>query len=256
MQQAGSGIRLLPVLAALVVVGLSACASDGSTKSAASSSADFPAAIPAEKRVDYARVGTSQETVEERLDRLEKNIAELRINYSAVEPAVKELAARDQAQEKRLASVEEAFGPMTASIRSETPLPGLQVTTTATSIVPAPQARMQPIADLADLRGASSEQKQSNAATGWGVHLASYHTLAAAEKGWKELQTHFPDLLAGAQMVTRPFDGGVKGLFQRVLAGPYADKASARKLCAAFSKRATWCEVLPLNPAPPSLATR
>lgn len=254
MHKAGSGIRLLPVLAALVAVSLAGCASDASTGSASASPEVFPAAIP-EKKVDYARVGTAQETVDERLDRLEKNIAELRINYSAVEPAVKELAARDQAQEQRLAAVEEAFGPMTASIRPNTPVPTSQ-TPAATSIIPAPQARMQPIADLADLRGASNEQMPSNAETGWGVHLASYHTLAAAEKGWKELQTNFPDLLAGLQMVTQPFDAGAKGQFQRVLAGPYADKASARKLCAAFSKRATWCEVLPLTSATPSLATR
>lgn len=251
MHMAGSGIRLLLILAASVVVSLAGCASHTSPSGASSSASSFPAAIP-EKPVDYALVGTSRETVEARLDRLEKNIADLRINYSSVEPAVKELTARNQVQEQRLAAVEQAFGPMTASIRATDPLPTTQAPA-STTLMP-PQGHMKPIADLSDLRGVSHAQAISP--TGWGVHLASYHTLAAAEKGWQELQGRFPDLLAGQHLITRPFDGGAKGQFQRVLAGPYADKASAGKLCAAFSKRATWCEVLPLSTATPSVATR
>ncbi|MGB5093950.1 MAG: SPOR domain-containing protein [Parvibaculum sp.] len=253
MHKAGSGICLLLTLAALVVVSLAGCASHASPTGTSSSTAVFPAAIP-EKPVDYTRLGTSQETVEARLDRLEKNIADLRINYSSIEPAVKELATRNQAQEQRLAAVEQAFGPMTASIRATDPLPAMQAPAT-TTVMP-PQEHMKPIADLSDLRGVSHAQAQAISPTGWGVHLASYHTLAAAEKGWQELQLRFPDLLAGQHLITRPFDGGAKGQFQRVLAGPYADKASAGKLCAAFGKRATWCEVLPLSTATPSVATR
>ncbi|MBI1262524.1 MAG: hypothetical protein GC184_12470 [Rhizobiales bacterium] len=231
-----SSIRLLLLLGTAMTLGLSGCADSGNQTLTSASTAD---------PVDYQSLGTPNETVEARLDRLEKNIADLRIEYSVMAPAIKQVEARNEQQEQRLAAFEEAFGPMTASINHSAPLPA------KTAPAASPDGAMKPIPELSELRGVSPDTTGQDTTAHWGVHLESYRSMEAARKGWKELQATYPDLLAGLDMETTIFDAGDKGVYLRLLAGPFNERQDARKLCTAFAKRATWCEVLKLDASAP-----
>lgn len=234
-----SSIRLLLLASALGAV-LAGCAASGDQTLTSASTSD---------PIDYQSLGTPNETVEARLDRLENNIADLRIEYSVMGPAIQQVVARNEQQEQRLAAFEEAFGPLTASINRSAPLPTLNKSAVA------PDTSMKPITELSELRGVSLDASDRGNGPKWGVHLESYRSIEAARKGWKELQASYPDLLAGLDMETTIFDAGDKGIYLRLLAGSFNDRQDARNLCTAFAKRATWCEVLNLASSAP-VATR
>ncbi len=52
------------------------------------------------------------------------------------------------------------------------------------------------------------------------------------------------DLLGGLTLTVERADLGEKGVFYRVQAGPVADEAAARKLCAALGERKQACLVV------------
>lgn len=72
----------------------------------------------------------------------------------------------------------------------------------------------------------------------YAVHLASYRDAAGAEQGWSELKARFPALLAGKQPSLEHVDLGERGVFQRLLAVPFANRAEAEKLCSRLNARA------------------
>ena len=76
------------------------------------------------------------------------------------------------------------------------------------------------------------------------VHLASFRTEKRARRGWQQLRQTFPDLLGAARLILERADLGESGVFQRVLGGPFAERAAAKRLCGALKAKAQYCRVV------------
>lgn len=83
---------------------------------------------------------------------------------------------------------------------------------------------------------------------GFAVHLASYREPEQAVRGWAELKRLYGDLLGGLEPAIAMVELGERGIFFRLLAGGFADRADARALCAALSQRGAWCQTLDAAP--------
>jgi cell division septation protein DedD len=238
--------RFLFVTAAVASVALSGCQSSPEKQSSAASTELPPAPT------DYTRIGTSKETVEERLNRLERDLAEVRIQYSGVKPELDKTVARNAALEQRLASVEQAFGPVTASI---SPVQRTQDASTAPSpevsgplvLTPRSVARSKtPVANAAIPR---VEASPVTGIRGWGAHLGSFREMQNAKRGWHALRSTNSDLLAGQKAMAMHFEMPANGAFQRIVVGPMPNRDDAARLCNAFKQRGTDCNVLKLDAA-------
>jgi hypothetical protein len=66
------------------------------------------------------------------------------------------------------------------------------------------------------------------------IQLAAVKTPEEAQKEWGRLQKALGDALAGLSLTVEGVDLGAKGVFQRIQAGPFQDKAAAASKCAAL----------------------
>ncbi|MBL4836896.1 MAG: SPOR domain-containing protein [Kordiimonadaceae bacterium] len=201
-------VLLAPACALL----LSACVMDQTTPAAGT------AATPT--------IGTDTEAMQARMDRLERDLANLRIDYSIVRPSMERLVSKETGLEQRLANIEAAFGPMTASISKPKK-------TAYTKIAP-PK---------------SAVKRTTPATTGnYGVHLASYKALENVEKGWAALKKDHKALLANLEPYVRDFNNSSKGgAYKRLIAGPIASNAQADKLCKKLKQSGVWCQAVSLG---------
>jgi len=246
--------KLLFVAVASAALAVLGCESSSSGKQAqAVSSAELP---PLPK--DYARIGTTQESVEERLNRLERDLAEMRIQYSGIKPDLDQVAARSSALDQRLAAVEQAFGPVTASISGEQRKQDTRSQTAGSDAAPlslSPRTVFAPPAQSATAtttRAASqpagtAPRAASSISSGWGAHLGSFREMQNAQRGWREIRAVNSDLLAGRKALALHFEMPANGSFQRVVVGPLASRDEAARLCDAFKQRGTPCNVLRLD---------
>ncbi len=161
--------------------------------------------------------GTStDESLVQKVDRLERELANLRIDYSIVRPAMERIVSSEVGLEARLAAIESAFGPITASISP------------ADATIPAyaPPA-------------ASPFPKV-------GIHLASYRSQENVERGWRELQATQGDILSDLKLSIVNYRSDHDGLYQRMVAGPL-DPANAESRCASLKDRGIWCQIVTLE---------
>jgi len=229
--------KLFFVVVASMALGLLGCESSSTGKTTqAVSSVELP---PLPK--NYAQIGTSQETVEERLDRLERDLAEMRIQYSSVKPDLDQVAARSSALDQRLAAVEYAFGPATASIS-----PAQRTQDTGSQKAPVALSPRTVFSSPAKTTPPPAPQATSISG-GWGAHLGSFRELQNARRGWQEIRAVNGDLVAGRKALALHFDMPANGSFQRVVIGPLASRDEATRLCNAFKQRGTPCNVLKLD---------
>jgi TPR repeat protein len=71
------------------------------------------------------------------------------------------------------------------------------------------------------------------------IWLASLATAELADESWRTLVERYPDLLGGLALTVRKVDLGLeKGVWYRVLAGPFADRQSAKSACEEMLRRA------------------
>ncbi len=83
-----------------------------------------------------------------------------------------------------------------------------------------------------------------------GAHLGSYRTVNEAKQGWETLAKDNPDLLGSLTYQTAEFDpGDGRGIFIRLLAGPFDDRAKVQNLCKDLQSKRVFCRVLSLGPA-------
>jgi cell division septation protein DedD len=75
------------------------------------------------------------------------------------------------------------------------------------------------------------------------IQLAAVKSEDAAQKEWAKLQKAFPDLLGSLTLTVQKVDKGADGVFYRIQAGPLADKAAAKQLCADLKSRRQDCLV-------------
>lgn len=77
------------------------------------------------------------------------------------------------------------------------------------------------------------------------LQLAALRSRAAADKAWKRLRSQHRKLLSGLGLAIERKDlGPPKGVYYRLLAGPVSNRETARRLCAALSKRKVSCLVV------------
>ena len=79
------------------------------------------------------------------------------------------------------------------------------------------------------------------------VHLASLRNQDRAKAEWHRLQSEFPELLHQRDPVIRFVDLEGRGIFYRVLTGPFHDRRKAQDLCAEFESRQQYCLVIRLT---------
>ena len=83
-----------------------------------------------------------------------------------------------------------------------------------------------------------------------GAHLGSYRTVNEAKQGWETLAKANPDLLGALSYQTAEFDpGDGRGIFIRLLAGPFDDRTKVQALCRDLQSKRVFCRVLSLGPA-------
>lgn len=187
-------------------------------------------------------IGTDREAMQARMDRLERDLANLRIDYSIVRPSMERLVSKETGLEQRLTNIEAAFGPMTASITKANKKTS-HASTQATNIKTA-YTKMAP---------PKSDEKQPLSATigNYGVHLASYKALENIEKGWVTLQKDHTALLANLEPYVRTFTNSSKGgTYKRLIAGPIASTAEADALCKKLKQSGVWCQAVSLDGRP------
>ncbi len=78
----------------------------------------------------------------------------------------------------------------------------------------------------------------------WGAHLASYSSLARAERGWRELVATHP-ALTGHEPLYAPVDLPDGRRLIRLIAGGFADEAAVKTLCATAGLE--YCKPLPAS---------
>ena len=126
--------------------------------------------------------------------------------------------------------------PLTAGI--ETAAPEAVPTTPAPEVAASQEAAPAKEAEsVTDLTAAPAESYR--------VQVAAVRSSEAAYGGWQRLQAQHKDLLGKLKLTVQRVDlGPEKGVFYRVQAGPLADKAAARDLCAKLSLRRVGCLIV------------
>lgn len=210
------------VLLAAASIALVACAQDQQsanipttdiiTSSTSQSSGDLPASVPGE-------------SLEKRLARLEYDLAQLKLDYSVVRPSFEQLVSREKNLDQRIAAMESALGPITASVPKAAPKPARKPAT--------PAARTA-----------------ARASGPVGLHLASYRNLDRLKKGWAELKAGHPAELTGLEARIHRIDTGKNGVFQRLLAGPIVSRTAADGLCQALSAQGVYCKTVTFSGKP------
>jgi hypothetical protein len=97
-------------------------------------------------------------------------------------------------------------------------------------VAPAPKPVSPAVPAPAPLPRVAVSMPDSSTAGRWAAHLASYKTLARAQRGWRELTATTP-ALAGHAPHYEPLDLPDGRHFIRVLAGDMADHDAAQALC-------------------------
>lgn len=75
------------------------------------------------------------------------------------------------------------------------------------------------------------------------IQLAAVKSEAAAQKEWARLQKANPDLLGGLSLHVERFNKTASEVYYRIQAGPLADKAAAKQLCAQLKQKNQACLV-------------
>lgn len=97
-----------------------------------------------------------------------------------------------------------------------------------------------------DMKMAAKNATAANpAAAAMALHLSSNKSKESAMREWGQLKSAFPEQLGGLKLNIARTDLGKKGVFYRVLAGPFDDKPSAAQVCSQLKKKQQYCAVMP-----------
>jgi hypothetical protein len=92
---------------------------------------------------------------------------------------------------------------------------------------------------------AASDSSHDSAGKAFGVHILSVQDERQVPKAAAKLKTKLPKLFAGKDVRSLTVDLGAKGVYHRVLLGPYSTRKEAENACAVARKSYSFCEVLP-----------
>ncbi len=93
--------------------------------------------------------------------------------------------------------------------------------------------------------GVAPANDKPTAAGNYRVQLASLKSQADANKAWRRLSAKYPDILGPLSLHLEKADLGAKGIYYRVQAGPFTEKAAARDICAKLKAKKQQCLVKP-----------
>jgi hypothetical protein len=118
----------------------------------------------------------------------------------------------------------------------------------------APRATTPPrpaAATAAPVAAAAPAAAAASAATPggrYGAHLGSYRTVDEAKNGFAVLAKANPDQLGALGYQTAEFDpGDGRGVFIRLIGGPFDERGKAQALCAALQPKKVFCRVINLG---------
>jgi hypothetical protein len=153
---------------------------------------------------------------------------------AAAEPAqtAETPAATEPAQSP--APAESAAAPTPAPEPAPAPAPSPEPAQAAQPEAPAAQPAPTQEAAVAPTAAAGSTR----------VQLAAGKSEESVQKEWAALQKAHPALLGNLSLTIERVDKGASGIFYRLQAGPLADKAAARELCASLKQRGQDCIVV------------
>jgi len=144
-----------------------------------------------------------------------------------------DLAVRDYNQAVRL-DPGYADAPYTEALTTRKP----QADLSTASPLPATQAL-----DIAPAGVSETDQRA------FAIHLASFRTKGRAETGWNNLQRQFPKLIGQRDLIVRSVELEARGIFFRIMTGPFETRSRAQYLCDNFKSREQYCMVLRLTDA-------
>ena len=103
---------------------------------------------------------------------------------------------------------------------------------------PTPKPEPQPAPEPAP---AATAKATGTAGQGYMVQLSAVRNEANARGEWVRLAKKHPDVLGGLELVIQRADLGAKGVFYRVRAGWFANRAEAKAICDELKKRNVGC---------------
>jgi tetratricopeptide (TPR) repeat protein len=111
-----------------------------------------------------------------------------------------------------------------------------------------PTALMAPAAVAKPVTGAEIDVTRVTLVAGAGddfaVHLASLRSAEDARKEWRRLQRAYPELLGDMSLAVEEIELGEQGVFHRVLALPFPNKATALDICVQLLSEKQFCQVV------------
>lgn len=112
-------------------------------------------------------------------------------------------------------------------------------------IMPAPEViSTAPVSQIAQTPSSSAVIPSF---TGYGAHVESYKKASNVAPAWERLVTNYPNQLAGFQKIVRRVDLGSKGVFDRLIIGPFDSKKSATDFCKTLKVQGQkYCQALKL----------
>ena len=113
---------------------------------------------------------------------------------------------------------------------------------------PAPSMRMAPAPAVQRVPPSEMSAMSMKSGPQPAIHLASYRTKKAADRGWSQLRRAHKSLLSElSSEITRVNLGKTKGIFFRLKAGPLKDKGAAVDICRKLKSRRQFCEPTIMN---------
>ncbi len=116
----------------------------------------------------------------------------------------------------------------------------VQATAAEPAAQPAPKPEPKPAPTPAPAPAATAKAT-GTAGQGYMVQLSAVRNEANARGEWARLAKKHPDVLGGLELVVQRADLGAKGVFYRVRAGWFANRAEAKAICDELKKRNVGC---------------
>jgi hypothetical protein len=181
---------------------------------------------PASPEAPASPPSQSEALLQERIVRLEQELATLRDQVEAMRPT-----------HERLASVE---GDIRALLAQLSQVPGQPVKPAAAPpAVPAPK----PATPASAPPRPADPLDPTSGAAGFGAHLASYRQPEEVAQGWSALQRQLGADIAGLSPRVVGIDfGDGRGTFYRLKVGPLKSLEAAQELCRKLRAKAVFCE--------------
>lgn len=122
--------------------------------------------------------------------------------------------------------------PKPEPVQTAAPQPSAPEPAPKPATKPAPKPTPEPTA---------TAKATGTAGQGYMVQLSAVRNEANARGEWARLAKKHPDVLGGLELVVQRADLGAKGVFYRVRAGWFANRAEAKAICDELKKRNVGC---------------